>query len=149
MRIVVAAATLALGLFLGACATGPDAPPQGTPYVEVYSGAQLYGMSVTRIYEGDVIFFAQSDVVAGTASERYIQGRPGLWQEVAALVAAEGPRVRPETVPEDYECMDYGMDSVEAVPPLGGFSKVWATCPDEGVQGLMQSVRDIIPPDPV
>jgi len=129
----------AAALVLGGC-VGTAEPPAGTAYVEVYSGSGWSGYTQTRVYADDSIGTESAPPGGTPLSRTVVQGASGTYARVADLVARRGPGAGAARKDQDQMCMDYGTDAVTAVPPVGGFASVSASCPDEAVSALMTAV---------
>lgn len=131
---------LVLPVLLAACVTGPSPPPEGTPFVEVSNTGSIHGADVTRIYRGDLLYTSSFEGAPDTGRESWRPARPGVFDEVTALVAAKGPGVARRVREPSEVCMDAGISRVKAVPPAGRFSEVSSSCPDPVLTGFMTEV---------
>ena len=141
MRKLVACLALALG---GCVSAGP---PEGTAFVEVYSGSGFSGFNRTVIYANDSFLVESAGPGDQNRRTSRSQGPDGVYHRVAALVAAEGPKVRRQMTGEDDlgACLDYGSDLVRAEPAVGGFDQVAASCPEPALLAFIQRVLGAIP----
>ena len=130
----IAAATC---LLLLACTPVPDLSPKATDMIAVSSGGML-GQSGTQIFGDDRV--VTSSFNYGRAATPAQQTIPGAFARAAAVIRAEGRRIKAEVEPEVLLCMDYGTDLVQAVPPIAGFDNVAVSCPNDTVSKLMADV---------
>ena len=124
------------------------APPEGTAFVEVFSGSGFSGFTRTVVYADDSLWVESAGPGGEGQRSNRQQGRDGVFAQVAAIVAAKGPKVARKasrTAPAEI-CMDYGADSVRAEPAIGGFSSITVNCPDAAVTEFMATVLSAIPP---
>lgn len=137
-------AALCLCLLAG-CAGADAEPPAGTAFVAVSNTGSIHGADELQLFRDDTVREMAFDGATFETEETIRQGRPGLFLEVAALVAAEGPGVATRMRPsEPGECMDYGTSAVIADPPLGGFGRVESGCPDPVLDAFMSRVGALI-----
>ncbi len=128
-------------LLLAACETTPViyTPPSGTAMIEVASGGSMFGSNATRIY-ADGTIVQDSATAGGKPLHTVTQGSPDAFAAAAAVIAAEGRQTIAAMKPHPDVCMDYGSDSVRAVPPIAGFDQVATSCPDFAVTALTDHV---------
>lgn len=130
-------------MLLAGCLAITQVPAEGTPFVEVYSGNGAFSGFVQKtVYADDTIVTASSEEGGRNQKTTVVQGRPGVFAAVSALVAAQGPGVRVTAKGEDNTCLDYGQDRVTAQPAVGGFASVSASCPEPAMQAFFHSVLD-------
>lgn len=148
MRPVSRAVLASCLLALSACAPAIPPPPEGTPYIGFSDMSGLHGGVDIRVHADDVITEHRAPP-AGTdqsATDEVRQGRPGLYADLAALVAAEGPGVAADiaATPDDG-CMDAGTRVVSAVPPVGGFSRLaYSGCSATTLGPFLNRILDLI-----
>ncbi len=123
-------------LVLTSCAAPAPLPQAGE--IVVASGGS-FGSSSTQIFsDGTVI---STHAVSGQVPVRAIRhGLPEAYRKAAAILAAEGLASRRAIKPQVRPCLDYGTDQVSAAPPIAGFDKAVAACPDAALQALMSDV---------
>ncbi len=131
-------------LVSGGCAvSGEQIPPQGTPFVQVYTGnGDFGGFQETTIYEGDILVTSSVEEGGRKRQSAVVQAPLGRFAAVSALVAAEGSAVIAQATRPEDRCLDYGEDAVTAQPPAGTFGRVYALCPEPAIQAFTDSVRD-------
>lgn len=136
-RFIAACASLAAAALALASCTAPAPVPQTGEIVVASSG--FAGSSGTQIFsDGTVI---RTTATPGLAPIRAItHGLPDTYRKAAAILAAEGIAARRAIKPQAQPCLDYGTDEVAASPPVAGFDKATATCPDAALQALMSHV---------
>lgn len=140
---------LLAALVLAGCAPAVEKqamPAPGTPEVIVSSGGALFGATVTRIFEGDVV--AMETYRPGTQQPEVsvAAGRPHVYGDVVALLTKEGPKAKARMPRHADMCLDYGTDSVQAIPPVANFSALSTGCPDKAVTKLMDDVLATLAP---
>jgi hypothetical protein len=130
-------------MLLAGCMAIAQVPAEGTPFIEVYSGNGAFsGFLRKAVYADDTVVTQSSDAGGQNQKTTVVQGRPGLFSAVRALVAAEGPAVRVTATAAEQLCLDYGQDSVTAQPAVGAFNSVAASCPEPAMQAFYRRVLD-------
>ncbi len=143
MKSVARAALM--GALLSGCVEALQVPPEGTPFIAVYSGNGVFSGFVEKtVYADDRVAIVSSEAGGKNQNRTIAQGRPGLFADVAALVAAEAPRVRIIAPGDDHLCLDYGQDRVTANPPIAGMATISASCPEPAMLAFTQRVLDAI-----
>jgi hypothetical protein len=130
-------------LLLSGCIQAVPVPPEGTPSIEVYTGNGLFsGFLQKTVYADDTIVTASSGEGGRDQDMTVVQGPPGVFAAVRALVAAEGPGIRVTAKGPENRCLDYGQDRVTARPAAGDFKGVSASCPEPAMMGFTRRVLD-------
>lgn len=132
-------------LFLGLAACVAEGPSTaGLGYIEVSSGGSFNGSYMTRVFADDRVETVISGPFGENTSRKVTQGRAGVFEEVSAVVAAEGPAVAAKVDPGEPACLDYGADAVRADPPIKGFSGVSAACLNKHVDAFQSRILGVI-----
>lgn len=131
-------AALLTGAVLAVASCGAPKPFPAVGEIVVASGG-FSGSSSTQIFsDGTVI---QSTAVPGGVPIRTVQhAMPDVYRKAASVLAAEGLATRRALKPQAEPCLDYGTDQVSATPPVAGFDRVSAACPDPALSTLMAHV---------
>jgi hypothetical protein len=124
-----------------ACAETLPPPPADMPMIEVQSGGAFSGGSTIRIRENDQVE-TSTRPPGGAVTTKVVQGKPGVYAAALEKALATLPQLK-QPSPEDL-CMDYGIDSVTLIPPVGGVSGIAVACPDDDVTALMDAIIALI-----
>ncbi|MEZ5798485.1 MAG: hypothetical protein R3D63_14050 [Paracoccaceae bacterium] len=116
----------------------------GGGQISISSGGSFSGGHTTTVYADDRIEVSTSGPFGEGAQSKVSAGRLGVFAEVSAVIAAEGPAVARAVNPASPACEDYGADTVSASPAINGFSSVAATCPDDRVQAFQNRLVAVI-----
>lgn len=134
-------------LALAACVEAGGEVPRdaGVARIEIFSGGSFSGSSTVTVYVDDKIVTATSGPFGEGAARHAALGRPGLYAEMVAFAAKEGPKVAQRQRRTLVACEDYGTDGVRLDPAVGGFEGLSASCPDPAVTGFIDRLRAMIP----
>ena len=145
VRLRAAWALCLVAVVLSGCVGGMRIPPEGTAFIEVYSGNGTFsGFAQKTVYSDDTVVVAFSGEGGRGQRRTVTQAPPGLYDKVVALVAAEGPSVRVTAPGDAHLCLDYGEDRVTAQPAIGGFSSISASCPEPAMTDFATRVLNAI-----
>lgn len=134
-------------VLLGACAApGADIPlpPPGTPVITVSTGTSEWGSHVTEIYQGGVMVNRMSEGVGRPQTVAVVQS-DGVYEQVAALLAREGPRALRRQGRIGLPCPG-SVDGISASPAVGRFTAIGTGCPggEAEFEALLTAVRGVI-----
>jgi hypothetical protein len=138
---------LILPLLLAACVSAPLAP-EGTDYVELYSGGPPWGLTRKVIYANDTLFEEKSYYSEGNG-ESWRRLPEGTYARVRAVVEEKMPQVRQPARDDLSACPeDGGSYSVTVQPPVAGRDRVGQPCvrvPGLQVYDFMAAIGEVIP----
>jgi hypothetical protein len=138
--------TFTLLICLCGCVAAGAVPPEGTPFVRVYTGNGGFSGYVERtVYADDTIVTSSAGPGGKDQKTKVEKGAVGVFLAVQKVVADEGPQVR-VTSTESAMCLDYGQDMVTANPPIAGFSSIAATCPEPAMEAFYRKVLAAMDP---
>ncbi|MFZ1470788.1 MAG: hypothetical protein WAT09_17700 [Paracoccaceae bacterium] len=136
-------------VLLAACVPETDAGDTGAKtagVIEISRGGSFSGGSSVTIYADDTMMTSQSDPGGPFKTSQRRNAPAGAFQRASAVVAVQGPKVAAQLKAKDdgLSCLDYGSDWVAAKPPIGGFSKAGAGCPEPALDTFISNVLGAI-----
>jgi hypothetical protein len=131
---------------LSACVAAPDTPTTGT--IRFGNGGSITGPgATTTVTADDRVTVSWGGFGAPPAPPPVTV--PGAHARAVAVLRDAGLRAQAAlpSAPRDIAyCPDYGEDEVRADPPVAGFSRVVAGCPEPQVTALIGRLQAAVAP---
>ena len=127
--------TLSPGAFAPAVTVAP-----ATAVITVSSGEAFSGGYAETYHADDSVTFSAS-VPGQAAAGHTTQAVAGTFAAASGVIAAQGRAVQRKVDPKTVYCPDYGVDAVQADPPIAGFSGVATGCANADVTGLIDAIH--------